>query len=214
MRREVRLNLIVVVSVLALSLPGAVILVRKKLQPGSHSQFMPDPVPTRVAWNDPFDAPPRLRRAVPSLAEQWMDELASQHGGGGYARRGPERLPVMSPSRRAQLLTRDADAAVVMWWPTGSAEQANERAPRRWRVIGDPVAPAGDAWGLPEASGRVVESIDLGEATVPEPVRRQLERMAYAKPPRRVALIRVPLSPGAAGIEPEGLPDEHRVSLR
>jgi hypothetical protein len=64
-RRETRVNLIFLVAFLALSLPGAVILFRKKLDPGAPRMDQPDMMVTRLPYMAPLPAPTGVKWVVP-----------------------------------------------------------------------------------------------------------------------------------------------------
>jgi hypothetical protein len=83
MKRETRANLIFLTAFLALTLPGAVILFKKKLDPRAPAMFMPDYVRRRLPYMAPQLSPEQVVRFVPDLTGQWVTQLNRDHGGGG-----------------------------------------------------------------------------------------------------------------------------------
>ncbi len=84
MKRETRANLIFLTAFLALTLPGAVILFKKKLDPRAPAMFMPDYVRRRLPYMAPQLSPPeQVVRFVPDLTGQWVTQLTRDHGGAG-----------------------------------------------------------------------------------------------------------------------------------
>jgi hypothetical protein len=82
MKRDTRANLIFLTAFLALTLPGAVILFKKKLDPRAPAMFMPDYVRRRLPYMAPQLSPEQVVRFVPDLTGQWVTQLNHEHGGG------------------------------------------------------------------------------------------------------------------------------------
>jgi hypothetical protein len=84
MKRETRANLIFLTAFLALTLPGAVILFKKKLDPRAPAMFMPDYVRRRLPYMAPqLSLAEQVVRFVPDLTGQWVTQLNRDHGDGG-----------------------------------------------------------------------------------------------------------------------------------
>jgi hypothetical protein len=82
MKRETRANLIFLTAFLTLTLPGAVILFKKKLDPRAPAMFMPDYVRRRLPYMAPQLSPAeQVVRFVPDLTGQWVTQLNAQRGG-------------------------------------------------------------------------------------------------------------------------------------
>src|SRR5258705_13319164 len=82
MKRETRANLIFLTAFLALTLPGAVILFKKKLDPRAPAMIMPDYVRRRLPYMAPQLIPEQVVRFVPDLTGQWVTQLNRDHGSG------------------------------------------------------------------------------------------------------------------------------------
>jgi len=105
MQKEAKWNLVFLTLLIILLIPGAVILVNKKLDPKSHRMGGPDPVRRTTAYIDPFDVPEDFRRLVPPKADAWTTTLGQTYSG-----RTPEnRLsykgqPIVSEARQFEVL--------------------------------------------------------------------------------------------------------------
>src|SRR5258705_13554788 len=83
MKRETRANLIFLTAFLALTLPGAVILFKKKLDPRAPAMSMPDYVRRRLPYMAPqLSLAEQVVRFVPDLTGQWVTQLNRHRGGG------------------------------------------------------------------------------------------------------------------------------------
>jgi len=144
--KESRYNLIFLAILLALLLPGAVILFRKKLEPTVRPMSEPDPVPRAIAYMSTGVVPPGMRRVEPPHVAEWVDALAREQlakdGGEGETVIRPRDeydLPLMSQDRSFQVIAlRQTDGNLVAWivfwngkpasddevWTTGSADPA------------------------------------------------------------------------------------------
>ena len=81
MKRETRANLIFISVFLCLTIPGAVILFKKKLDPAAPPMFMPDFVRRRLPYMASQLSPEQVTRYVPDLTGQWVSELTRQRAG-------------------------------------------------------------------------------------------------------------------------------------
>ncbi|MDB5321750.1 MAG: hypothetical protein JWN40_3381 [Phycisphaerales bacterium] len=82
MRRETRANLIFLTILLSVTLPGAVVLFKKKLDPSSPPMFMPDFVRRRLPYMASQQSPGQVVRFVPELTGQWVTEINRERAGG------------------------------------------------------------------------------------------------------------------------------------
>jgi hypothetical protein len=123
-KRDTKLNLIFLTIFLAASLPGAVILFRKKMQPSSRPIFMTDEVDRRVPYMAPPNTPPSYRRVIPPLTERWLADLVHERTGlpgvvASTDARG-NRQPILSEDDQVQLVAnRLVDGKVIVdlvWW--------------------------------------------------------------------------------------------------
>src|SRR5687767_258416 len=103
MKRETRYNLIFLAVLLALMLPGGVILFRKKLEPTVRPMYLPDPVPVAVAYLSPEPTPPGKTRVEPARTAEWVKTLARERGVGRILR-GSDELPLTSDKKTFQIV--------------------------------------------------------------------------------------------------------------
>lgn len=134
MRRDTKLNLLFLGLFLAISLPGAVILFRKKLNPQSRPIFMSDEVDRRVPYMFSAQTPPGYRRVIPPRTQAWLTDIVRQKTGQPQvasqvdARGNPQ--PILSEDHQLQLVASDAksDTIALIWW--NPAVQADRVAVR------------------------------------------------------------------------------------
>jgi hypothetical protein len=163
-QRDTKANLIFLSVFLALSLPGAVILFKKKLEPGTPAAFMPPAVRTRLPYLSPMDAPD-LQRYVPERTGAWVAEVARAHGYPNVA--SADGLPVISEGRRVQLVgTAPENRAGLMIWDDAST-----------KVV------------ITDGTGHPVEVRQTETIAVPEPVRKELIVAGFSKPPHHVLWV-------------------------
>ena len=123
MTKESRYNLIFLTVLLALLLPGAVILFRKKLEPTVRPMSEPDPVPRAIAYMSTGTVPPGMRRVEPPHVAKWVESVAREqiakdrHDGQTLIRpRDEYDLPLMSQNRSFQVIAlRQGGADWVAW---------------------------------------------------------------------------------------------------
>ena len=179
MRRETRANLLFLLIFLGVSLPGAVILFKKKLDPTATPLGMPDFIRKRLPYMVPLPTPDdQVLRVVPPLTGEWVSELARERAkGAAVLARGP--LPITSSDRIVQLVAMTEEAtnstAYLLAWEGGYGEEAG-----RYRIeataAGEPVA------------GHVVSATAI---PMPTPVKRELMSGGYIKPSANVTWIEV-----------------------
>src|SRR2546423_11645880 len=101
-KRETGANLIFISVFLCLTIPGAVILFKKKLDPAAPPMFMPDFVRRRLPYMASQLSPEQVARYVPYLTGQWVSELSRERAGGspGLMAGRPTR-PTWEPPRLA-----------------------------------------------------------------------------------------------------------------
>ena len=185
MERQTRANLIFLIVFLALSLPGAVILFKKKLDPSAPRLDMPDAVTHRLPYLTPLPVPPGMKWIVPDRTFQWLKNLSQQTATTqpySAAPPGPEWEPVISPDHRLQVLTLSGKQLELMIW-----EADLEPKPRLFAVKADETAAQVSA---------------VSEEPVPQEVRRELVQLGYTKPPKNVMLLKATLPvPLAVGLK-------------
>jgi hypothetical protein len=110
MKRETRANLIFLSVFLCLTIPGAVILFKKKLDPAAPPMFMPDFVRRRLPYMASQLSPEQVTRYVPELTGQWVAELSRERAGGAPVLM-VGREPVVSDDHLVQLTAMQQNGA-------------------------------------------------------------------------------------------------------
>lgn len=181
MTRETRLNLWFLAIFLLISLPGAVILFIKKLDPSASRMDLPDAVHARLPFMAPVPAPPETRWIVPPQTHQWLSELTQQKTGGASLVSaippGPEWEPVISSDHRLQVMSvYQAGAvthlAVVVW---DGPSPANGR-PLQFAL-------RNNGRELP------VSIVRADSVEIPAPIRHEWVDMGFARPPFRIEWV-------------------------
>src|SRR5688572_4295663 len=183
MSRETRLNLIVLAILLAVLMPGGVILSRKKLRPTIRPMFMPHAVQREVAYMSPLETPPGKKRIEPPHTAKWIESLVRDRIGGDRRLVRPtdvDGLPLMSDKRTFQVLATDASAEAFHVWII--RWQPSERRSQAWLL--EP-AEAGER-------GRVAQSETV---PVPQIVREELGETGVTRPPQTIDWLRVDFPP-------------------
>jgi hypothetical protein len=194
-KRETRANLLFLAVFLGISLPGLVVLFKKKLDPQAPPMYLPDPVKTRLPYMAPVLAPPEVTRVIPEKAGRWVTELARRRAG------QPEMLlearhPVISVDRGLQLVgIQEASGRNTLSLLAWSEE---------YPAVASQYQVAVECGGKPRAA----KMVGAEEVAVPSEVRTELIYGGYAKPPRRV----VWLTAEVEGAAPLGRPLVVRVS--
>lgn len=194
MARETRINLIFLAVLLALLAPGALILVRKKMQPGAkpilgEPDVRRESVPYMLTWPQP----PGMKRSVPPRTAAWVRETARSLG-----------VPSAGPATRP---AGDGQAEVVVsrqrWFELLGAAPSGDGTMRAWLlawepppgVVGPTMAVAAESGGQ-RRDGRVVSSQAV---PLPPEVRKELQEAGYIRPPPAVTFIEVEAPVPAAG---------------
>jgi hypothetical protein len=166
MTRETKFNLIFLVAFLALSLPGAVMLVKKKMRPGATPAPLsrPDPVRRQLPYMAPQATSEKIARYVPPLTREWLCEIDRSRGGSGVFLT-QERQPVMSDDRVLQVLNWEQTKLSLIVWADWKQAQ----------VYADGVA-------------GVVERFDTIE--VPGHIRAELQAGGFVTPPKKILWLR------------------------
>lgn len=180
MSRESRANLIFLAIFLAIALPGAIVLVRKKLDPAAAPMGGPPTVKDRLVYFDPLESPPGFKRLVPTITANWVGDLArDRFGTTAVPRRvdaDGQSSPILSENRLVQLV----------------GVQSSSSTQRIALLV----------WNVPREGGDVTIAIDAatGEKTVPvgaiatesiplpPQIIKDLHGSGLATPPQRVLL--------------------------
>lgn len=181
MKRETRLNLLFLVVFLVLSLPGAVILFRKKLDPAASRMDQPDAMLRQMPYMAPPPVPPGVRWMVPPATRAWLDELTRQKAGTPMASAvvgGPEWEPIISADHRLQVMSvvpgQDATtAALLVWHGATSTDPASY--PLQVQI------------GSRDEQGTIAS---IEAVPIPANVRKELVSLGYAHPPTQVLWLR------------------------
>jgi hypothetical protein len=178
MTRETRSNLVFLAIFLAISLPGAVILVKKKMQPGAAPAALsrPDPVRRQLPYMAPQVTSDKVVRYVPPTTRQWLIEVDRSRGGTGeFLVR--DRLPPLSVDRTVQVLNvnlTDSSMSLILWEDV-----------RDVRDVLDVNV---------EIDSRRAKHIDIHAIDVPPEIRSELQDGGFVTPPKRLVWLRATAS--------------------
>lgn len=185
MNRDTRINIWFLAIFLAVCLPGAVILFRKKLNPNARPIFMSDEMEHRLPYMVPGPTPPGRVRVVPPGTWAFLQKLVSQKTGekqvASEAAANGEPTPILSEDRQFQVVAvrKSGDKTIVdlvSWDAAASEEEAKYSASI-------------------EVNGRSEEAKVMKVEAVPldESVRRDLMNFGEIMPPKRVVWIEIDL---------------------
>lgn len=166
MTRETRANLIFLVIFLAISLPGAVILFKKKLDPAERAMYLPEPVRHQIPYMAPYMAADHVQRVVPEKTAAFVRLITES----------PEQTPVgqISEARSFEVIQTQIipgqPLKVLIW---------DQRIDLERPVLIE-VGTGSDKLGPVRAR---VTPISL-EASI----RRELQDLGYVRPPEQVVM--------------------------
>jgi len=131
-KRDTRINIWFLAIFLAVCLPGAVILFRKKLNPNARPIFMSDEMEHRLPYMAPGPTPPGRVRVVPPGTWAFLQKLGSQKTGekqvASESAANGEPTPILSEDRQLQVVAirKGSGKAIVdlVSWDDGSSEEA------------------------------------------------------------------------------------------
>jgi len=165
MNRETRLNLIFLGVFLAISIPGAVMLFKKKLDPSSPPMFMPDYVRRRLPYMAPQRTPKEVVRVIPDVTGAWVTQVNRDHGGGEEVLLD-DRHPIVSDDHSVQITSLKRTQAgttlnLIVWTPaTGVTLETDGQAAKiaKQENISMPLAVKKELmnWGVVQPPPRVV----------------------------------------------------------
>ena len=192
MKHETRVNLIFLAVFLLVSLPGAVILFRKKLDPSAARMDQPDVVVRQLPYMTPLPAPPGMQWIVPPVTQHWLDDLCRSKTGSAVisaASDAPGWAPMISSDHQVQLVSfvkkgNQDRYGLVIW---SSQPVASLEGVRIHRAV------AGQ-----NESGHM---LDIEPVTLPPDVRHELVSLGFSHPPQQIAWIdaEFPVNPTRAG---------------
>ncbi len=182
MKRETRANLLFLVLFILISVPGAVILVKKKMVPGAPSMAMPDAVIQRLPYMSPLDTPPQIARIVPSQTSAWVAALTRDRADGSpvlmlQGDHGPQ--PLMSDDHLLQVTSIKATPqtrtiSMILWDPHLPADT------NAGKLTFSAITSQG------ALCGQILQSEKL---PVPVPIIRELSNAGLIQPPSHVLWI-------------------------
>lgn len=185
MKRETRANWWFIIIFLIVSLPGAVILFFKKLDPSAARFDQPEEMLTSLPYMAPLPAPPDMKWIVPQRTFEWLREVTREHSGFGRilsaVSPGPEWEPVISSDHLIQVMTwrpgENSEWFGLVIWKDGAPTEA------------DAYKASIDGWSADPAKISLVP--------VPEHVRKELVALGYVRPPKQVIWMDIALGPVA-----------------
>lgn len=177
MTKETKANLIFLAIILALLLPGGIILFRKRMNPDARRADLPDPVPTTVTFMDPQPTPPGMRRVAPPKTMQWFAKIVQDHVGSSAitSLNDADGLPLMSDGKSFQLAAiREEPSATRVWAVSWEPNDADFFRSAHWTLAThDHVF---------DGAGKTFEEI-----AIPDAVRDELGENGLLKPPKTMA---------------------------
>jgi hypothetical protein len=177
MTKETRSNLIFLAIVIVVLLPGAILLVRKKMSPDARRADLPDPVPRTVTFMDPQPLPPGMRRVAPPKTTQWFATLVREKVGNQAVTEliDSDGLPLMSDDKTFQLAAvREESGATRIWLASWDPTDADFFRGARWTLATNE--------RVTEGVGKAFEQIEI-----PDRVRDELGENGLLKPPKSLA---------------------------
>lgn len=184
MTKETKRNLIFLTILVPLMAPGGIILFMKKLNPDERYIGAPDPVRLGTPYVDRMPTGPQMRRVVPVLVGQFVEQELRQRTGDTQAmpllEPQDELLPLMSEKRLFQWVYTEAAEGVakvyVLVW--------SERAPREVSAY-TLTTPAGPA-----------KVLDVAVVEQSGKLQKALQDAGLIKPARNVRWIVAEVPPG------------------
>ena len=182
MKRETRINLLLLAVFLAISLPGAVILFQKKLEPGAARMDQPDAVVRQLPYMAPMPVPPGVKWIIPPRTRQWLEGLNRRFGTGGLLSANDDAQrwqPVISDDHLVQVVSVSPSGprlilSLLIWDPALENEATDYSFTAN--VAGQSV-PA-----------RIQSSQPVA---VPDEIKRELMSLNLIRPPAKVTWIDV-----------------------
>jgi hypothetical protein len=182
-KRDTRINLLFLALFLAISLPGAVILFKKKLDPSAARMDQPDAIVRQLPYMAPMPVPPGVKSIVPSRTRQWLADLNRCRGHGDNllsASDDPQRWqPVISDDHVVQVMSVSPSGtgvllSVLVWDPSLESEAADYSFTA---LAGGQSVPAR------------IQSCQV--VVVPDEIKRELMSLNLIRPPAKVTWIDV-----------------------
>ncbi|GEM_PF-3127281 len=181
MRKEARYNLIFIVALLALAIPGVTMLVRKKIQEeGDMRGGMSAPVPTSAVYADPLPKGSNIRSLiVPPQTHAWAWGLAGRVPADDEVFISRERSFEVIDLRPAD----DGTSVVLLLWDA------------RLMPEGSRLTATIEQDGQPSE----VKVVSVEPVQLPKEIRSELQRSGYLLAPETIHRAELRLPPGATG---------------
>lgn len=180
MNRETRNNLIFIALLLAVCLPGGIILFKKKSQPGARPIGALDTVRTETAYVNPTPYGSKLSFTVPPQTDQWVAKVGSADGFPKVAI-DAHKGRLISKARLFQIVRQEKESdglhlTLIIWNPE----------------VPVPTPVVNVAYRDPAQSSPTTVNVDsIKEVDLPAEVREELRNTGYVEPPARVSVVRV-----------------------
>lgn len=168
MTKELRNNLLFLGLFLAISVPGAVMLFIKKLDPEAKPMYLPAVAPHQAAYMHPISVAQRIDRIVPAGIAGWTDGLRQSYfpGAERLHRNGP---PIMSEGHYLELLAVTEDHIGFVLWADTVAPAGQDVT-----LLGKEQVPAELVESMKDA-GYPVPPVAVSVLSVPRDGRTQVE---------------------------------------
>jgi hypothetical protein len=186
-RSETRANVIFLAVLMALTLPGAIILFRKKLEPGARPMGAPDPVRRSTPYMDPAPVAGPVSRVVPPRTARWVASLAHLYCPSWII----PPAPVMSEHRSFELIgdsrtPTTRTITLLCWDETLSADFSHLK--------------------FTSPASTPVQTVHAELIPLPPQVRKELQEAGWPRPPHQVPVIQICWPPSLT-------PDPIRLSV-
>jgi hypothetical protein len=172
MTRETKLNLIFVAILIPLLIPGAVILVQKKLREGERMMYLPPPLYTSAAYNDWGMTRPGIERIEPPAVTEWVKQILGER----YA----ALLNIRPPQAGIGSISRGRRFEVLWARPLPHEEAERLRATVLWWAAADEPSVRRLQWSVDDIP---VQATRIERLEPPSAVRRALQDVGYVRPP-------------------------------
>ena len=199
MTREAKFNLVFLVALLALSLPGMIILTRKALNGTGGLNASPPDVAISTPYLHPVGVAPGVTRSAPPLTLAWVDEVAESATGRPALRlsaAGNRPVPIIGEAFRLELLDANPDSRATPNAPAGTVTLL------AWQHAAD-APPAEDFVVSVDGEPAVVLALEPRE--VPQKVLKELQAYGYPRPPATAVVLTLALPSADEGGEDRGL---------
>ena len=184
MTREAKQNIWFLAGFLVLSLPGVVMLVKKKMAPEARSMAEASYVRRSEVYNNPLPAGSKTVRVVPPATFAWVEALTADRLGRPAPRHeaaGGRREPIMSDGRRFEVVGfeggPDEAVLVLLAWSSEFGEGQVSELHAESEQLG------------------IATAVEIEGTKVPPFVVTELRDAGLVIPPGKVGLVRLGFAP-------------------